>query len=49
MLVYRKLTEKNNNSIKPSGRDNYNDIFANIKHIQQILNDMYQGLSLIHI
>ncbi len=44
MLVYRKLTEKNNNSIKPSGRDNYNDIFANIKHIQQILNDMYQGL-----
>lgn len=44
MLVYRKLTEKNNNSIKPSGRDNYNDIFANIKHIQQILDYMYKGV-----
>lgn len=43
MLVYRKLTEKNK-SYKPTGRDNYEDIFANIKQIQQILDYMYKGV-----
>ena len=43
MLVYRKLKEKNK-SYKPTGSDNYEDIFANIKHIQQILDYMYKGV-----
>ena len=43
MLVYRKLTEKNK-SYKPTGSDKYEDIFANNKHIQQILDYMYKGV-----
>lgn len=45
MLVYRKVATEKNNHYKPSGNDNYDDIFANIKQIQEILEYMYQGLS----
>lgn len=41
MLIYSKITEKNN-TYKPNGKDNINDILKNLENTINILQNMYQ-------
>lgn len=42
MMIVEKITENNNRYIKPSGKDNINDILKNLENTINILQNMYQ-------